>query len=136
MENNIASVYKITNQINGKVYIGITKRDPEERWYHHQNNAVKGQLNYALYNAIKKYGVENFKLDVLLQSKDELHIKNEMESYFIKEYNSYGSGGYNMTTGGDGVWGLKFNDDSRKIMSDKAKIRSSTPENKERMSYV
>jgi group I intron endonuclease len=94
-------IYKITNNINNKVYIGKTDQAPEVRWKQHQNNFNK-KLEYVkpLYFSMRKHGIENFSFEILGKfSRDELSIK---EIEFIKLYNAYGKCGYNATLGGDG----------------------------------
>lgn len=93
-------IYKITNQVNGKVYIGQS-RNIEKRWNQHRTTAFNSNnhnYNLPLYRAIRKYGIENFIFEVLEECKiEEL---NEKEKYYIKLYNSYFEG-YNLTLGGD-----------------------------------
>lgn len=91
-------IYKITNQINGKVYIGQTTKTLAHRKAGHLQAARDG-LNRHLYNAIRKYGEENFKFEELCKatSKSEL---NYLEAKFITEYDSVRNG-YNMGYGGD-----------------------------------
>lgn len=48
-------IYKITNNINGKIYIGQTKTSIERRFISHKSAARRG-INYILYKAIRKYG--------------------------------------------------------------------------------
>ena len=91
-------IYKITNNINGKVYIGKTLETLETRWNQHQKDS-KRFPNRPLYRAINKYGIENFIIEII--EKPEIDILSERESYWIKYYNSYRSG-YNATLGGDG----------------------------------
>ena len=104
----IYSIYKLTNTINGKSYIGFTSKTPSRRWQTHLENA-QNKRNQYLYNAINKYGWENFTKEVLYSSKDGEHTLHEMEPHFIHEYNTYylNDHGYNMTLGGDGVIGWK-----------------------------
>ena len=54
-------VYKITNKINGKVYIGQSIRPIEERFKRHINDSIKNNLDTHLARAIRKYGFESFK---------------------------------------------------------------------------
>lgn len=98
------SIYKITNLINGKIYIGQTKNKIEERFNGHikQAKANKKSDHSILHEAIRKYGEEKFKTELLdiADSKEELDIK---EKYWIKELNSQNKNiGYNITQGGDG----------------------------------
>ena len=60
-------IYKITNKINGKCYIGeTTKDDPNKRWKQHKNTIKKGMGCPALGLAVKKYGIENFEFCILI----------------------------------------------------------------------
>ncbi|MGL5692343.1 MAG: GIY-YIG nuclease family protein [Bacteroidales bacterium] len=92
------SIYKIINNINEKVYIGKTYLSVEERFKQHKNEYLKERSEKRpLYNAMRKYGIENFEVIELGKFKN----LEEKEIEFIKEYNSY-SNGYNATLGGDG----------------------------------
>lgn len=88
-------IYKITNILNGKIYIGCSK-NIENRWKQH----LRCNEGHAIHKAIETYGSENFSFEIIEEClPEELTIK---EIYWIKYYNSYLQG-YNMTTGGDGV---------------------------------
>ncbi len=93
-------IYKITNTINGKVYIGQSKY-PEERFKQHKCCFGKTRL----YTSMKSYGVENFTMEVLFCTTEEFIDYYEVR--FIDEFNSYcyleGSNGYNMTRGGSRI---------------------------------
>ena len=93
-------IYKLTNNINGKVYIGLTTRPFNIRMNQHKYDAVHNG-NYPIHKAINKYGWDNFTKEIIdnASSLEELKLK---EQYWIKYYNSYGSTkGYNATCGGD-----------------------------------
>ena len=88
-------IYKIQNLINGKIYIGQSIHI-KARFNAHKSEARNGNTR-PLYNAIRKYGVENFSFEVIEEcSKEKL---NEREIYWIKKYNSFHNG-YNLTLGG------------------------------------
>lgn len=89
-------VYKITNSIDQKCYIGITSYSLEFRWKAHK---YKNNKCVRLKNAIQKYGENNFKVEELYTCFSIEHA-NEMEEYFIKLYNSLSPNGYNLRTGG------------------------------------
>jgi hypothetical protein len=93
-------IYKITNKINGKSYIGQSV-DIQQRWNAHKSKSKSIELggdNYAIHCAIRKYGVENFTFEVIEQTtQQEL---NSREKYWIKYYDTYYNG-YNSTLGGD-----------------------------------
>lgn len=89
------SIYKITNKVNQKVYIGFTN-NPKRRWKNHRNC----KDNRHLYRAMKIYGKENFEFEILFESEDRDYTLKVMEPYYINLYNS-NKIGYNYTTGGE-----------------------------------
>ena len=94
-------IYKHTNKINGKCYIGQTcRKNPNERW-----NNGKGYNGTIFAKAIEKYGWDNFEHEIIEDGILSEEEANEREMYWIEYYNSYagvsGGNGYNMTRGGD-----------------------------------
>lgn len=93
-------IYKITNLVNNKIYIGQAI-DIQKRWREHLNCAKK-QINTVLYKAMRKYGTTNFTIEQIdtASTKEEL---NNKEIYWIKKLNSINPEvGYNLTAGGTG----------------------------------
>jgi len=122
-------IYKITNKINGKNYIGFTsKKRPQDRWSEHKSSAKNGGQNAKqnIVKAISKHGHENFAFEVLYSHSDKTHVLKEMEDKFISEYNAMGPYGYNMTKGGGGQ--VSPSAETRKKMSEAKK--GNTPWNK------
>lgn len=117
---SIYSIYKITNKINNKHYIGFTSL-PEKRWKKHifdtKNRNVNTDSNKILHNAMRKYGIENFIFEIIFQSKDKKYTLNQMERYFIEEFNSHCANGkgYNATFGGQGTFGPKSDEHRKKL---------------------
>jgi group I intron endonuclease len=94
-------IYKITNTLSGKCYIGeTTKEDPTIRWNQHKNTISRGVGCPALRDAVKKYGIDNFKFEVLIICFDDNRF--DMEKLYIKKYNSQVPNGYNISAGGMG----------------------------------
>ena len=93
----VRGIYKVTNKINGKVYIGQSV-DIGRRWREHMT--AKDDIYF--HKAIQKYGVENFEWEVIEQCKKK--DLDEKEIYWIEYYDSFNKG-YNRTKGGDGVSG-------------------------------
>lgn len=94
-------IYKITNQISKKCYIGVTKKNnPYIRWNEHKRKIEQGIGCPALQCAVKKYGIDNFTFEILIICFDEERYKFEIE--YIKKYNSIAPNGYNLTKGGEG----------------------------------
>ena len=92
-------VYKITNLINQKVYIGSTTR-LEKRWSQHKNSAFNSndeKYHYPLYAAFRKYGVENFSFEVLKDDFDTIEEMQLYEKLMIEQYKSLTPNGYNQT---------------------------------------
>lgn len=91
-------IYRITNKINGKSYIGQTIQSVKERFYQHcATKCSQAVLNMAIHKAIFKYGKQNFIIEVI--EKVESVNLNDREKYWIEYYNSY-TNGYNSTKGG------------------------------------
>lgn len=92
-------IYKYTNKINGKIYIGLSN-DIQRRKHEHQSLANRGDRMY-IHQAIKRYGIENFDFEVIeVFEKEDRVLMGEREQYWIEHYNSY-KNGYNETIGGD-----------------------------------
>lgn len=106
----MAIIYKITNDINGKIYIGQTSYSMEKRFKEHCRDSQRESLQHRpLYAAMRKYGIEHFHIELL----EETDNPEEREKYWIEKLNSYSSNNYNATQGGDGK--LFYNHD--KILS-------------------
>ena len=91
-------IYKITNLINGHSYIGLSTHI-EDRWqYHKTKYNWEREKDKLLYKAIIKYGIDNFKFEVLEECSPEQ--LSDKEKYYIEKYDTYHNG-YNMTTGGE-----------------------------------
>lgn len=90
----IGIIYKITNLVNGKIYIGQTTRTLKQRMAEH-----KSSTDTAIGHAINKYGLENFKSETVeeCETLDEL---NEREIFWIAHYNCIAPNGYNLKEGG------------------------------------
>lgn len=100
-------IYKITNHTNQKSYIGKTEREISIRWKEHLKNIERLQ-HLPLYKALKKYGIENFSIEILEECEDL--FLDEQEIYWINYYQTYNSRqGYNCTGGGEG--GIKNYDE-------------------------
>lgn len=107
--NNHYIIYKITNLTNQKSYIGLTTRDLSARWSEHVAQAFNpNSKDYEapFKRAIRKYGVDNWKKEIIDSSATSLIELKEKEIYWIKYYNTYvgwdNCQGYNATKGGDG----------------------------------
>lgn len=95
-------IYKITNKINNKCYIGKSS-DIEKRFHYHQTHYNDSkEFNKTLYKAFRKYGIENFNFEIIEEIKEDYSILSDnKEKYWIQYYNSFNDG-YNETLGGDG----------------------------------
>ena len=91
-------IYKITNKINGKMYIGQTIRTLSHRKNGHYTN-YKNNVHTKLYDAMRKYGWDNFEFEPICSCLN-IDVLNKMETFFIKYYNTI-ENGYNMYEGGD-----------------------------------
>ena len=110
-------IYKITNLVNGKLYIGKTTENSSTYWNMHKNRAENG-VNKILYAAMRKYGHENFSFEVVEEirsnAKEELNkTLNALEIHHIKNFKSKIPNGYNVTDGGEGLYGMTFSKEHR-----------------------
>lgn len=88
-------IYRISNRINNKHYIGQSL-NIENRWKEHINNiSIKDN---SIYRALRKYGIDNFEFKIIEECTEDM--LNERERYWIEYYDSYNNG-YNMTKGGE-----------------------------------
>jgi len=93
-------IYKVTNNINGKIYVGKTLHSIEKRWKEHCLDYKKERCEKRpLYRAMKKYGQNNFSIEQLEEC--DADILNEREIFWIEKLGSF-KHGYNATIGGDG----------------------------------
>jgi group I intron endonuclease len=107
-------IYKITNKIDQKVYVGQTSRDLELRWREHKKK--RSNCKY-LKHAFEKHGIENFKFDLICVSFDE--NLNSLEEEYIKKFNSLVPNGYNLRNGGNNG---KLNEETKKKISETLKV--------------
>lgn len=103
-------VYKVTNTLNGKNYVGQTTKTLDERFIQHS------RTDSLIGNAIRKYGAENFLREVLevCDSQEQL---NECEIFWIAYFNSKVPNGYNLTDGGEGIAGRHHTPEAKAKMS-------------------
>ena len=93
-------IYKITNNLNGKIYIGKTIKSVQERFEEHYLASRKKRCEKRpLYDAINKYGIKNFSIEQIEEC--DVNVLSEREKYWIEYYGSFRNG-YNATIGGDG----------------------------------
>ena len=99
-------IYRIINKIDGKSYVGqFCKDNPKQRFTNHKSRARKEDSTEYLYRAIRKHGIENFDFTLIcVCDNNEL---NDLEIKYIKEFNTFGPNGYNMTIGGQGIKNYK-----------------------------
>ena len=107
-------IYLITNIENTKKYVGITKFSLNERFSQHIKRG------FLLTEAIQKYGCQNFSID-LIEEVESAERAYELEQYYIREYNTKVPNGYNLTDGGDGIFGWKATEEYRKECSDRVR---------------
>ena len=109
-------IYRVTNLINDKVYVGQTIQSLEKRKKQHQRSSKRLLISLA----IKKYRKENFKWESIQECKtqDELNLA---EIAWIKKLNCMRPNGYNRTNGGSTTTGYKYTPEQRKRVSDATK---------------
>ena len=124
-------VYKITNLINGKIYIGKTN-NVNNRWKRHKLAAIKKYANdySSLHRAINKYGFDYFNIEII----ETFNLEEDSllaEIKYIELYNSNNKNiGYNLTNGGEGSTGYKHTPE----IVEEIRNRRATPEIKIKIS--
>lgn len=94
MASKICGVYKITNIVNRKIYVGSSK-DVKKRWWQHENALESGTHGNAhLQNAWNKYGGKNFKFEIIEECAPELQF--EREQFYLNVLNPFDDNGYNI----------------------------------------
>ena len=93
-------VYKLTNTVNGKAYIGITSRSLSKRWLEHVERARQGLRDSRIYAAIRKYGKDAFIREVIAVTDSEDEVRR-LEVEHIALNDTY-ENGYNSNLGGYG----------------------------------
>lgn len=122
-------VYKITNKITGKIYIGITNQGSGARYRHHWYEARIGE-SAPIHRSMAKYGEENFTLEII-DFADTYEELKEKEKFWIKELNSMDRKiGYNLTEGGDGTFGRMHSEETKEKIRQKAIGRKASDETK------
>ena len=116
-------IYKITNTITCKCYIGETiQHDYKKRWKKHLNSLKYKEGCPLLKSSMKKHGIENFKFEILIICFDQDLVRYEKE--YIKKYNSQVPNGYNILSGGqigNGMLGYKHTPETIEKIKQKGK---------------
>jgi group I intron endonuclease len=107
-------IYLITNLKNKKQYVGITKFSLEERFSQHIKRG------FLLTEAIRKYGQKTFSIE-LVEQVESVERVYELEQYYIKQYDTKVPNGYNLTDGGDGIFGWEASEEYRQECSERVK---------------
>jgi group I intron endonuclease len=94
-------IYAIINKVNGKMYIGQSRQGLARRKGEHVHRFNLGERDHKLYLAMRKYGLENFKFEILCNALSAAYL-DELEALFVVRFDSFNNG-YNMTCGGDSV---------------------------------
>ena len=92
-------IYRIINKINGKLYVGQTVKTIEKRWDGHKRSSKT--KDFPIYYAMRKYGIENFYIELLdtAQDQEELDLK---EVYYSEFYDTMTPNVYNLIVGNGG----------------------------------
>jgi group I intron endonuclease len=111
-------IYKITNSVNGKEYVGCTIYDIKKRIDEHFYRCLKTDCSTKFCNSVRKYGTENFEVNLIEEC--DLSVIYEREKFYIEKYNTYYCG-LNTTFGGEGCLGYKHSEEIKKKISKNTK---------------
>lgn len=130
MEKKICQIYKIVSP-SGRVYIGKTSNLKLRIDYYRRLKCKKQPL---LYYSLLKYGFSGHSFDVIYEGEHSLKEINELEMYYINEYDSFhgnNENGMNLTLGGDGGFGLKLSEEHKQKIIEANKNRIYKPHSEE-----
>lgn len=130
------TAYKITNTVDGRAYIGITKANVKLRWLNHFNKALREKPDTYLARAILKHGKSAFRCEVIASALSEIDLV-ELEIILISQEGTYyKNGGYNLTIGGEGRRGGRQTPEEIALRSSKLRGKKRTPEQRAHLSKV
>jgi len=118
MDAEKGRIYKITNKENGLIYIGCTINSLEKRFGEHLSRCFTSEYKSKLYNSMKKYGQENFTIELIEEC--DLNIIYETEKKYVEQYDSYNNG-LNSTIGGEGCLGYTHSPEKKVKISESLK---------------
>ena len=135
---NSGIVYLATNLVNNKKYVGITTREFSKRINEHKYDSLNRKCGHKTYfhKAICKYKYDNFSFEVIEEVFENNNTNlcnklNELEKYYIAKFMTYNKAiGYNLTLGGDGVFGYVMPDKQKEIVSKTHKGKKLSNEHK------
>jgi len=125
-------VYKITNTINGKCYVGMSRQTLNQRWSNHLQNYRSSKRGSRLYAALSKYGPDAFTREIIAYASSEDELRS-LETSYIIQFDSYNNG-YNCNLGGAGF--LVFPEHIKRKISEAQKGKIIPAESRQRMSLA
>lgn len=118
-------IYCFTNLINNKKYVGQTINSNNDRYKNHKSsyqNENSNEYDSILHRAFRKYGFENFSYEILIDDIEDIELLNELETYYIKKFNSLVPNGYNIEEGGKNCKKPKTQEQKTKLTWGQAKL--------------
>jgi len=117
-------IYKVTNVLNNKCYIGLTVWFNKRKTYHicSTNNPNAQDYNSVLHRTFRKHGIENFIWEILYRGSTNIKLLNELEIFYIDFFNSYRNG-YNSNLGGGSNNGYRATTETKLKQAESAKNR-------------
>lgn len=125
-------IYKATNLVNSKCYIGQTISGLSHRKRQHKCESVNNYSNMVLSKSIRKYGWDNFEWEIIYEcnTREEL---DEKEVFYIDYYNSRIPNGYNLVSGGKGISGFHWSEESKQKQRERNMGKILTEEHKRKI---
>ena len=127
-------IYTATNKVNGKMYVGQTVGSLGHRKGQHVSDTKLHRDGCHFHNAIRKYGIDNFKWKTLHRCNN-IDLLNQLEIFYIGYYNTFDNG-YNLTEGGCGQSGFKHSVETKNKISVARKGMKFSTEHKRKISVA
>lgn len=118
-------IYRFTNLVNNKKYVGQSINEDGSRYRNHMSavyNQNNSEYNSPLHRAMRKYGKENFKYEILISGISDIDLLNQLEIYYIQENDSLIPNGYNIEIGGKNYSRPKTQEEKEKLTWGQAKL--------------
>jgi group I intron endonuclease len=134
-QRDVFKAYKVTNQLNGRIYIGITRRSLRQRWQSHLSWAKCGRKG-VLADAMREHGEAAFVMEHLASARTWKDLCEVETTLICQERTMIWDGGYNVTEGGEGMNGYIMPESHREAIRARVSGVPKTPEHRAKLALA